>query len=203
VQVAFCLFWGVFLIASYMAYASDRFPNYAEQTVGQEALETTERNFEEPMGSRSSGQNVIMAAFYIRNNTGIGLACFATGLLIVPGLQTLLFNAEYLGATFGYMARPDIASGQNFFEFVTAHGPFELTAIVLSAGAGLRLGVGWLRTLGYSRMSSLRRTAREAMPLMGAAMILFFWRPWSRALFLPRPCRTGSRRVSRSCPAGC
>ena len=57
---------------------------------------------------------------------------------------------------------------------MTAHGPFELTAIVLSAAAGLRLGIGWIYTQGLTRGASLRKTATEAMPLMGAAMLMFF-----------------------------
>ena len=81
-----------------------------------------------------------MAGFYIQHNTGIGLQCFAWGLLVVPGMLVTMFNAITLGAAFGYMARPDVPEGENFFHFVTAHGPFELTAIVLSAGRGPAAG---------------------------------------------------------------
>jgi uncharacterized membrane protein SpoIIM required for sporulation len=115
-----------------------------------------------------------MAAFYIRHNTGIGLKCFAGGLLVIPGLFYTIFNAAHLGAAFGYMARPDVAEGANFFHFVTAHGPFELTAIVLAAGAGLRIGISWISTQGRTRLSSLRETAEDAMPIIGAVMMLFF-----------------------------
>ena len=111
-----------------------------------------------------------MAAFYIRHNTGIGLRCFAWGILIIPGLRETLSNALVLGAVFGYMGRPDVPAGANFFNFVTAHGPFELTAIVLAAGAGLRLGMGWLTTNGLTRAASLQKTAVAAMPMMGAAI---------------------------------
>jgi len=45
---------------------------------------------------------------------------------------------------------------------------------VLSAGAGLRIGISWLATGGLTRESSLRKTAEEAMPIMGAAIGLFF-----------------------------
>jgi uncharacterized membrane protein SpoIIM required for sporulation len=114
-----------------------------------------------------------MAGFYIYNNTGIGLKCFAGGLLVIPGILITTFNAAILGASFGYMARPEVHEGANFFHFVTAHGPFELTAIVLSAGAGLRLGLSWMKTDGLTRTASLLKTAREAMPIMGAAMALF------------------------------
>jgi len=115
-----------------------------------------------------------MTSFYIQHNTGIGLQCFAGGLLLIPGLLVTVFNAAHLGASFGYMARPEIAAGENFFHFVTAHGPFELTAIVLSAAAGLRLGMSWIRTDGYFRGDSLRKSSQAAMPLMGAAMAMFF-----------------------------
>ncbi len=173
-QLVFCLFWTMFIISACLAASTRIWPGYAAEILSTEQITQLETNFDEPMGGRSSSVNSAMAGFYIYNNTSIGLKCFAGGLLVIPGLLITIFNSVFLGAAFGYMARPDVPQGVNFFEFVTAHGPFELTAIVLSAGAGLRLGMSWLRTDGLSRLSSLRRTARDAMPLMGSAMILFF-----------------------------
>jgi uncharacterized membrane protein SpoIIM required for sporulation len=49
-----------------------------------------------------------------------------------------------------------------------------LTAIVLSAGAGLRIGLGWIYTNGLSRIASLQKTARGAMPIMVSAIVMFF-----------------------------
>jgi uncharacterized membrane protein SpoIIM required for sporulation len=49
-----------------------------------------------------------------------------------------------------------------------------LTAIVLAAGSGLRLGWSWIFTDGYSRAASLRRTGEYCMPIIGAMMVLFF-----------------------------
>jgi len=113
-----------------------------------------------------------MAGFYIFNNIGIGLRCFAFGLAFgVGGLFVTLFNASYLGAVFGHML--STPQRGNFLEFVTAHGPFELTAIVFSAAAGMRLGFSLVQTGGLTRSASLRRAAQESMPTMGAAMILF------------------------------
>ena len=122
--------------------------------------------------------NMFMAGFYTQHNTGIGLQCFAWGLLVVPGMLVTMFNAIHLGAAFGYMARPDVPAGDNFFHFVTAHGPFELTAIVLSAGAGLRLGLSWMMTNGLTRTlgpaqsrprSDARRRRRDGHVLHGRA----------------------------------
>jgi uncharacterized membrane protein SpoIIM required for sporulation len=86
-----------------------------------------------------------------------------------------MFNAISLGAAFGYMARPEVGeAGDHFFHFVTAHGPFELTAIVLSAGAGLRLGLSWMMPKGLTRKSALVKAGRDVMPVMGAAIVMFF-----------------------------
>ena len=174
VQVAFLVFWGAFLLSAALAASEDLWPNFAESVLTSTQIEMMEENFSEPMSGRSGEASAIMASFYIYHNTGIGLKCFASGLLVIPGLIITLFNAVVLGASFGYMARPDVPQSENFFEFVTAHGPYELTAIVLSAGAGLRLGLAWMRTNGLTRGSSLRKAARDTMPLMGAAMVLFF-----------------------------
>jgi uncharacterized membrane protein SpoIIM required for sporulation len=175
VQIAVCLFWAVFMTSAYLAYSKGLWPEYADQMLTSSMLERMESDFANPPDGRDPDSSMIMAGFYIRHNTGIGLKCFAGGLLVIPGLFITVFNSAHLGAAFGYMARPEVTAGENFFHFVTAHGPFELTAIVLSAGAGLRLGVGWLVPGRLTRLASLRKTAVEAMPLMGAAMCMFFF----------------------------
>ena len=174
VQVAFCLFWGVFLLSAFLAYSRNVWPQYAEAMMTRQAIEGLESSFQDPVDGRDPEAGLMMVGFYIQHNTGIGLKCFAGGLAVIPGVFITAYNAAFLGAAFGYMARPDVAQGENFFHFVTAHGPFELTAIVLSAGAGLRLGLAWLAPGRWSRLASLRRTAEESLPLMGAAMAMFF-----------------------------
>ncbi len=174
VQFAFVFFWGLFALAAFMAYRDDLFPKFADDTLGEAVMAQMEEMYGTPLKDREVSERVMMAAFYIQHNTGIGLQCFASCLLLVPGLLVVKFNALQIGAVFGYMARPETAGTENFFEFVTAHGPFELTAVVLSAGAGLRLGVSWMWTRGYSRRDAIRRALKDTLPVMGAAMVLFF-----------------------------
>lgn len=176
VQVMFCVFWGLFILAAWLAYSKQAWPEFAETVLGQEQIRQLEEMYKDPIdGSQRDGDmNMLMAGFYAKHNTGIGLQCFAWGLLVVPGLFVTIFNAVSLGTAFGYMARPDVIEGENFFHFVTAHGPFELTAIVLSAGAGLRLGLSWVMPGELSRGAALVKAGREAMPVMGAAMVMFF-----------------------------
>lgn len=169
-RVAMLLFWGVFVLAGVLAHFD---PQFAEQVVSREMLVKLDEDFSRPIHERPVEQSTAMCGFYIFNNTSIGLRCFAFGLVFgVGGLLTTVFNAALLGAVFGHMV--GAAVRENFFTFVTAHGPMELMAIVLSAAAGMRLGFSLVDTKGLARSESLRRAAGQAMPVMGAAMAMFF-----------------------------
>ena len=174
VQLMFCVFWGLFILSAWLAYAKTTWPEFAEQVLGAEMIDQLEKMYKDPITGREGDLDMMMAGFYQRHNTSIGLQCFAWGLLVVPGMLVTISNAITLGASFGYMARPDVPEGENFFHFVTAHGPFELTAIVLSAGAGLRLGLSWMMPGELTRLSALVKAGREGMPVMGSAMVMFF-----------------------------
>jgi uncharacterized membrane protein SpoIIM required for sporulation len=186
VKICSILFFGLFTLSAYMASSEERFPKYAEQILGTEMIEQMEEMYSKPLPGNLA-HYLMAAAMYIKHNTSIGLQCFGLGPLILPTLSTLGFNAVYLGAVFGYMARADVESGTNFFQFVTAHGPFELTAIVLSAAAGLRLGVGLVMTLGLRRFDSLQVQARAALPVIMAAVILFFLAALTEGFISPSP----------------
>jgi uncharacterized membrane protein SpoIIM required for sporulation len=140
--------------------------------------------YSEPVENRKDRMDAMMFGFYTFNNPGIGLRCFALGLVFgVGGLFALIDNAAILGGVFGHMATTP--QSDNFYCFVTAHGPYELTAIVLSAAAGMRLGFSLLETHGLTRMSSLRRTADEVMPTMCAAIVMFLLAAMIEAFLSP------------------
>jgi len=174
-RVAFVLFWGLFVAAMALAAMS---PGFAERAIGKEEIQQMEAMYSEPVSTLAgSGGNFLnarsgMAGFYIWHNAGIGLRAFAMGLVFgVGGLIITSSNALVLGAVFGHMTT--VSQRANFFEFVTAHGPFELNAIVLSAAAGMRLGFSLIDTGGLSRAASVRRAGHEALPTMCAALVLF------------------------------
>ena len=172
----FIFFYGTFLLSAYLAYETDIFPNYHVDIITQEQLWSLEDMYSTSVADdgRGIGAGGKAAGFYANHNTGIGLSCFVTGILIIPGLLVTLFNSAFLGAVFGYMAREDVPMTDNFVEFVTAHGPFELTAIVLAAAAGLRLGIAWVKTNGLSRSASLKKSGMESMPIMAVSIVFFF-----------------------------
>jgi uncharacterized membrane protein SpoIIM required for sporulation len=137
---------------------------------------------------RSADTDWIMFAFYIRNNICVAFQCFAGGLFAGLGsLFFLAYNGAYGGAVAGYLTERGMAS--MFYSFVATHSAFELTAIVLSGAAGLRIGHALLAPGRLTRRQALVDATREsavilygvvAMLLVAAGVEAF----WSSARWL-------------------
>lgn len=167
------VFYGSFILCGLVAAARE---DFAEKVIGEPFLAQMDQMYAEPLHKeRKDGlqrSDTMMAGFYIQHNTSIGLQCFAWGLFLGLGsLYQLISNGVILGTVFGHMARTPYSG--NFYTFVTAHSVFELSAIVLSGAAGLRLGYGLIETQGQTRLASLKREAHLALPTVGAAAVLF------------------------------
>lgn len=186
VKIAFMIFFGLFTLSALVAWSEGTFPGYAERILGKEQIKGMEKSFSRPLEGNLE-QYIGMSAFYIQHNTSIGLQCFALGPLILPSICTLAYNGVVLGASFGYMARPDVEEGDVFMQFVTAHGVFELTAIALSAAAGLRLGLGLFLTHGLRRMDSFLLNAHRALPIILASVVLFIMAAFTEGFLSPSP----------------
>ncbi|MGD9721948.1 MAG: stage II sporulation protein M [Pirellulales bacterium] len=167
--LALLVFWGVFGLSFMLGYSSREF---VVQVAGEETMAQMQEMYSGPIFGRTAQMSSTMTGFYVFNNASIGLQCFAGGLVLgIGGLFVTVSNAVFLGAIFGYMLTTP--ERYNFIEFVTAHGPYELTAIVFAAAAGMRLGFSMISTGGLSRSASLRKAAAEAMPAAGASVVLF------------------------------
>lgn len=136
-----------------------------------------------------------MFGFYIFNNVGIGFRCFGAGILAGVGSAfVLVYNGLMIGAVAGHLVRVDL--GHNFWPFVATHSAFELTGIVLSGAAGLRLGLGWLAPGRMTRLEALRAAALAAVPLVYAAFFLLlvaaaFEAFWSSAAWIAPMAKYG------------
>ncbi|MBQ9813536.1 MAG: stage II sporulation protein M [Thermoguttaceae bacterium] len=182
--VALALFWIPFCVCEYKCMAE---PEFAEQVVGGGQLDMIRSMYSNAL-DEDPVDRLDMVAFYAYHNGSIGLRSFCLSVLgLVPGLLILVSNAVALGSVFGYMQSGVVGSDvtANFLEFTTAHGPFELTAIVLSAAAGMRIGFGLIKTGGYSRLDSIRRAAIQAFPTIAAALTLFCLAATIEGLFSP------------------
>jgi uncharacterized membrane protein SpoIIM required for sporulation len=136
------------------------------------------------LGMRESDDNLMMFAFYIWNNIKIGFQTFATGMAF--GLGTVFYlvsNGLTIGAVAGYLTA--IGHGVPFWSFVSGHSAMELTAIVISGVAGLKLGAALVTPHGRSRKLALVQNGRIAVRVMYGAALMFliaafiegFWSP--------------------------
>jgi uncharacterized membrane protein SpoIIM required for sporulation len=138
---------------------------------------------------RDADTDWIMFGFYVRHNTSLAFQCYAGGLLVgLLSIFSLAYNGTAMGAVAGYLTERGL--GDTFWSFVATHSAFELTAIVLAGGAGLRLGVSLLAPGRRSRLQSLVTAARESVDIIfGVALMLLIAAAieafWSSAPWLP------------------
>ncbi len=168
--IAFGTFFGLFLLSAVVSWWQ---PAAAVSFCGEDTLTQMAENYLDAPHGRSSGDGAAMSGFYIFNNVRIALACFASGIFLgVGSLVWLAFNGIFLGCCFGWMAAQDGPERAHFFEFVSAHGPFELTGIALAGAAGLRLGLGLVIRRGLPVADSLVASSRRVGPVLAVAAAL-------------------------------
>lgn len=134
-------------------------------------------------------RTVMMFGHYIKNNISIGFRTFATGILAGIGtVFSLVYNGVVLGGVSGHVTR--LGFTETFWPFVSGHGAFELTAIIICGMAGLILARPIIAPGNLTRGDALRATAPKALTLvLGAAAMLFiaaiieaFWSPSAAAI---------------------
>ena len=107
----------------------------------------------------------VSSSFIATNNMSVALTGWAGGALFGLGaLYVVLFNGFMLGAvlaaTSHYGLTPDL------LEFVAAHGPLEITLILVTAGGGLALGRALVAADDRPRRESAAEAARHALVLL-------------------------------------
>ncbi|GAB4152372.1 MAG: stage II sporulation protein M [Planctomycetaceae bacterium] len=166
-------------------------PELANRIIPESQLSGAKQMYAKRKPGEESGQNggfgeqrTLMAGFYIYNNVGIALSCFARGVLLGVGtVYTLLFNGIYIGAVAGYVVTQ--ADAERFLSFVIGHGSFELTAIAVAGMGGLMMGATLLHPGPRTRLQALRERGIDAVKIgIGAAVMLViaaliegFWSP--------------------------
>ncbi|NLX03827.1 MAG: stage II sporulation protein M [Phycisphaerae bacterium] len=113
-----------------------------------------------------------MATGIVTNNIRVSFVAFALG--ITAGIGTcyiVLFNAIMLGGFAGHFASHQLS--YEFWSFIAGHGILEIFAILVSSGAGLRLGISLALPGRLTRRESLRQGGLEAVLLVLGTIPMF------------------------------
>lgn len=169
--LAFLLFFVPFF-AAFAAALHD--PTFAFRVAPEGQLrQLTDAYREGFSGGREAGQGAMMAGFYVNNNVGIALRCFATGIFFGLGSAFyLLTNGLSTGAIMGYVTSQ--GAGDNILTFVVGHSSFELGAIVIAGGAGMALGWSLVDPGERTRADALRIAGKDAAILASGAAVMLF-----------------------------
>ena len=105
------------------------------------------------------------------NNISVSLAGWAGGALAGLGaLYIVLFNGFLLGALVGVTLHYSLAS--RLLEFVAAHGPLEITLVLVTSAAGLGLGRALVEAGEPPRREAMVQAGRDALRVLGGCI------PW-------------------------
>lgn len=171
----FCcaLFWGPFL---FFAIWTPFDPEWAMRLLGPEQMVMVEAMYghhtsPEEFKREHFGSDFAMFAFYIWNNVGIDLKCFASGLLGGVGtLLVVLYNGVIIGAMTGYVHHA--CNVETFYSFVAGHSAPELMGVVVSGMAGMRLGLSLIKPGCHDRKTALILGGRKAFVLIAGACLM-------------------------------
>jgi uncharacterized membrane protein SpoIIM required for sporulation len=113
-----------------------------------------------------------MAAGIMANNISVAFSAFALG--ITAGIGTcyvVIFNSMMLGGFAAHFSNHGLS--YDLWAFIAPHGVLEIFAILVSAAAGLRLGLSLAVPGKLTRLASLRIGAREAVLLVVGTIPMF------------------------------
>ena len=106
------------------------------------------------------------------NNVRVAFIAFIFGIFTSIAVGYFLFsNGIMLGAFFTFLFSQGVL-GQSWTA-VMLHGTLELTAIVIAGAAGIAFGNGWLFPGTYSRMTSLKRSAKRGLKIVVGTVPVF------------------------------
>lgn len=144
--------------------ASDRTPEATTESLRESLFEPFEG---------LSSQLAVFASFLISHNVRVALFAFALGVFAcIPSFLLLLFNGLMLGAFVGLYA--DRGLGYELFGWLSVHGVTELSAIVIAAAGGFRLGLAVLFPGQLTRRDAIRAASRDAVKLALVAVLMLF-----------------------------
>jgi uncharacterized membrane protein SpoIIM required for sporulation len=183
-------FWGVASALGLLVWCK---PTWAYSFIAPARLDQFQSMYQPGqlhIGRGGSDGDMMMFGFYIWNNVSICFRTFAGGIFGgIPALMSLVFNGMNLGVVGSWLSQ-DMATRATFWPFVVTHSSFEITGLILSGLAGMRLGLSLIHPGRLSRRHALHAASRRMFPvIVGAALMTvlaaFFEAFWSGSADIP------------------
>jgi uncharacterized membrane protein SpoIIM required for sporulation len=190
VLLALIAFWGIALVVGLLVWFK---PYWAYSFMSPEQISKFQKMYQPDqvkIGRGGSEGDVLMFGFYIWNNVSICFRTFAGGIFGgIPALISLMFNGMHMGVVGSWLSK-DAATRQTFWSFVITHSSFEVTGLLLSGVAGMRLGLSLIHPGRLSRRHALLAASQRMFPvIVGAALLTvlaaFFEGFWSASTMVP------------------
>lgn len=142
-------------------------PDFPRSVMGDSYVEMTLKNIKNgnPLAVYESDNQLDMFIMITSNNMRVAFLTFFVGFFFTIGTHILMFyNGVMLGAFqyFFHLKGLLITS----FLGIWIHGAFEISAIVLAAGAGITAGNGLLFPKSYTRIQSLQLSTKRGLKIM-------------------------------------
>lgn len=149
-------------------------PDFTKYIMGQGYVEMTLQNISNgnPMGVYGSDNSHNMMLEITMNNIMVSFVCFVFGMLTcyMTGV-VLLRNGVMLGTFMTFCYQHHVLS--DCLLAMWLHGVFEITAILVSGGAGLVLGCGWMFPGSLPRSTSFRQAGKSGVKIVVGLIPLF------------------------------
>ncbi len=148
-------------------------PSYAARFFGSYYDETIERIQKgDPFGVYKDDNPFSMFVHIAYNNISVAFRAVVYGVLFGIGTVLIMWTNGLMLGCFQYIFFSQGLGWQSVL-VVWIHGTLEISAIVISACAGLILGKGFLFPGTYTRMQSFLRSAKDAMKICISLVPIF------------------------------
>jgi uncharacterized membrane protein SpoIIM required for sporulation len=164
--------FAIFFTIGFFSSAHD--PAFIREVIGEEYVNMTERNIEQgnPFNVYASMSSFYMWIEIMRNNVTVSVLYFFKGLFFgIPSILALGKESIRIGA-FEQMfyAR---GLGRQAIVTVLLHGILELTAIIITCGAGVVMGTSFLFPKTGTRLRAFRDGAKDGVKIVLALVPVF------------------------------
>jgi uncharacterized membrane protein SpoIIM required for sporulation len=145
--------------------------------------------------SMSAAPPALTSSAIATNNLSVALGAWAGGILAgaLP-LYMLTLNGLLLGGVVGVTLRYSMAG--ELLTFVAAHGPLEITLILVAAAAGLSIGRALVTAGDRPRGEALRLAAADSLLVMGGCLPWFVVLGTIEAWISPNPAVSVTFKVA-------